>query len=65
MIANTSDKIYNDICEKLGFVPSEYKFEPSGYEDDTKPNPFSVLTMEENIYLMENGYLGEPVVKKD
>ena len=58
------DEFYEQICEKLGFIPSEYKSEPSGYEDDSKPNPFSVLTVEEILYLYENGYLGEPVTKK-
>ena len=59
------DEFYKQICEKLGFIPSEYKSEFSGYEDDSKPNPFSVLTVEENLYLYENGYLGEPVPKTD
>ena len=28
---------YGIICEKLGFEPRNYKFVPSGYEDDSKP----------------------------
>ena len=43
------DKKYEDICKKLGFIPSEL-------EDNFK-NPFSVLSADEIIYLYENGYL--------
>ena len=45
------------ICKKLGFIPSEYKYDGPIEEDDTWVNPFSVLTVEENDYLYENGYL--------
>ena len=51
------DKEYETICKKLGFIPSEYKYDGTIEEDDTWVNPFSVLTVEENDYLYENGYL--------
>ena len=51
------DKEYERICKKLGFVPSEYRYDGTASEDDTWINPFSVLTLEENDYLYENGYL--------
>ena len=51
------DKEYERICKKLGFIPSEYKYDGPIEEDDTWVNPFSVLTVEENDYLYENGYL--------
>ena len=51
------DKEYERICKKLGFIPSEYKYDGMIEEDDTWVNPFSVLTVEENDYLYENGYL--------
>ena len=51
------DKEYERICKKLGFIPSEYKYDGPIEEDDTWVNPFSVLNVEENDYLYENGYL--------
>lgn len=42
------DKEYERICKKLGFIPSEYKYDGMIEEDDTWVNPFSVLTVEEN-----------------
>lgn len=51
------DKEYERICKKLGFIPSEYEYNGPIEEDDTWVNPFSVLTVEENDYLYENGYL--------
>ena len=53
------DKEYERICKKLGFIPSEYKYDGQIEEDDTWVNPFSVLTVEENDYLYENGYLSQ------
>lgn len=53
------DKEYERICKKLGFIPSEYKYDGPIGEDDTWVNPFSVLTVEENDYLYENGYLNQ------
>ena len=50
------DEKYYKICKKLRFVPSEYNHTYSGTEDDAKPNPFSVLTTDELMYLIENGY---------
>lgn len=50
------DEKYNKICEKLGFIPSEYKPEVSGFEDDSRVNPFSVLETSELLYLYDNGY---------
>lgn len=55
----TVDKEYERICKKLGFIPSEYKYDGPIGEDDTWVNPFSVLTVEENNYLYENGYLNQ------
>ena len=37
--------------QKLGFIPSEYKYDGPIEEDDTWVNPFSVLTVEENVML--------------
>lgn len=51
------DKEYERICKKLGFVPTEYKATESCGEDDTWVNPFAVLTVEEQDYLYNNGYL--------
>ena len=51
------EKEYKRICDKLGFVPSEYKYDGPIEEDDTWVNPFSVLTEEEDRFLYENGYL--------
>lgn len=51
------DEKYNQICEKLGFIPSEYKPETSNHEDDSKVNPFSVLETSELLYLFDNGYM--------
>ena len=48
---------YESICEKLGFIPSEYKPEVSNYEDDSRVNPFSVLETSELLYLFDNGYM--------
>ena len=53
------EKEYQRICEKLGFIPSEYEYDGPIAEDDTWVNPFSVLTSEENIFLYENGYLNK------
>ena len=53
------EKEYRRICEKLGFVPSEYKYDGPVAEDDTWVNPFSVLTSEENKFLYENGYFNK------
>ena len=44
------EKEYKRICEKLGFVPSEYKYDGPVEEDDSIPNPFSVLTIEAVSY---------------
>lgn len=57
ILANeSSDSEYDRICKKLGFIPSEYTIE-SDTEDDTWVNPFSILTIEEQDYLYDNGYL--------
>lgn len=53
------EKEYQRICEKLGFIPLEYKYDGPSSEDDTWINPFSVLTVEENKFLYENGYLNK------
>ena len=43
------EKEYQRICEKLGFIPSEYEYDGPVSEDDTWVNPFSVLTIERVI----------------
>lgn len=53
------EKEYQRICEKLGFIPSEYEYDGPLTEDDTWVNPFSVLTIEESDFLWENGYLNK------
>ncbi len=55
-IPDTNDKEYLRICDKLGFTIPEYKFETSDFEDDSKISPFSVLTTEELLYLLDNGF---------
>lgn len=44
---------YESICQKLGFEPKNYKPEVSDFEDDSKENPFSVLTDEESDFLYD------------
>ena len=51
------EKEYQRICDKLGFIPSEYKAPPSDTEDDNWVNPFSVLTVKEIDFLYRGGYL--------
>lgn len=51
------DKKYEEICKKLGFIPSELNDDVPAEEDDNRKNPFSVLSADEIIYLYENGYL--------
>ena len=51
------DKEYKRICDKLGFVPLEYKPPETDGEDDRWENPFSMLTPDEILYLYKNGYL--------
>lgn len=51
------DEKYNEICEKLGFIPSELPDDVPAQEDDSLDNPFSVLNADEIVYLYKNGYL--------
>lgn len=52
------DKKYEEICKKLGFIPSELSNDDvPAEENDNYINPFSVLTVEEELYLYNNGYL--------
>ena len=51
------DKEYKRICDKLGFVPSEYSFPQTDGEDDNWKNPFLKLTLDEIEYLYKSGYL--------
>ena len=52
---------YESICQKLGFNPikdsdkinEEYRKTCKGHEDDSQPSPFSVLTFEEELFLLE------------
>lgn len=46
---------YESICKKLGFDPLSYKPKASDYEDDSRTSPFSILSLEESIFL--NDYL--------
>ena len=48
---------YKRICDKLGFIPSEYRNTGPHEEDDNWVNPFSILTNEESNFLYYNGYL--------
>ncbi len=50
---------YREICDKLGFEPSEYDPPYASTEDDTHENPFLKLTGDEIMYLYENGYLSQ------
>lgn len=49
------------IIEKLGFDPREKVLEDPNKDnwviDDSKPNPFSVLTREESKFLLDNEIL--------
>ena len=45
------DKKYEDICKKLGFIPSELEDDVPAEENDNFKNPFSVLSADEIIYL--------------
>ena len=56
---NIRDEKYEAICEKLGFIPSEYDPDLPDHEDDNYVNPFRVLDIEELDYLFDNGYLGK------
>ena len=57
------DKKYKRICDKLGFIPSDYKHPETDGGDDRQENPFLVLTPDEINYLYKNGYLTQK--KKD
>lgn len=50
---------YESICEKLGFDIKSYHPEIIAEEDDSKGNPFSKLTAEETLFLINNGYLDD------
>ena len=53
------DKKYDDICKKLGFIPSELNEDVPAEENDDRKNPFSVLSADEITYLYKNGYLNK------
>lgn len=44
---------YESICKKLGFTLETYEPDISDFEDDSKVNPFSILTDEESDFLYE------------
>lgn len=53
------DLKYKQICDKLGFIPKEWKppvFESEDDSDDV-PHPFRVLTIDEHYFLFDEGYL--------
>ena len=52
-----NDEIYERICLKLGFVPSDLPGIAAISEDDSLKSPFSDLSPDEIRYLYENGYL--------
>lgn len=52
-----TDEIYESICAKLGFIPSELPHIRIETEDDSLKSPFSDLSPDEIRYLYENGYL--------
>lgn len=51
------EKEYQRICDKLGFIPSEFKAPDFKEEDDSWVSPFSVLTVSEIDFLYKNGFL--------
>lgn len=52
------DEKHEEICKKLGFIPSELSDDDvPAEENDNFKTPFSVLFADEIIYLYENGYL--------
>ena len=51
------EREYRRICDKLGFIPSQYRSPKTNTEDDTIENPFMRLTVEEINCLYKNGYL--------
>ncbi len=53
------DKKYDEICKKLGFIPSELNENVPAEENDNQKNPFSVLSVDEITYLYKNGYLNK------
>lgn len=44
---------YESICQKLGFDPMVDKQKYDSAEDDSKPSRFSVLSLEEHLFLMD------------
>ena len=53
------DKKYDEICKKLGFIPSELNENVPAEENDNQKNPFSVLSVDEITYLYKHGYLNK------
>ena len=52
------DEKYKRICDKLGFIPKEYRSDNTECtEDDSMDNPFSVLSIDEKEFLLYNGFL--------
>ena len=53
------EKKYKRICDKLGFIPSEFKAPDFETEDDSWESPFKKLTANELEFLFDNGYLNQ------
>ncbi len=54
---NRKDKeMYQQIVNKLGFEPKNYKPTLKNMENDNENNPFDILTLEELKYLKRNNY---------
>lgn len=53
--------MFKRICEKLGFNPTIPEDFPMPKIDkwtvDDNPSPFSVLTLEESMFLIKEGYM--------
>lgn len=50
---------YKSICDKLGFIPSEYQPDIRDTEYDGEENPFLKLSTEELDFLLTSGYLNK------
>lgn len=57
---------YKRICDKLGFIPSEYRMPETDTEDDSIENPFTILTVEELNFLFKNDYMNNhPIITRN
>lgn len=59
MKIHKNKSMYEQINEKLGFDIREYNnagMSGEAHEQDNVPNPFDKLTLDELLFLRENGY---------